>query len=115
MKTINDIKRRILNTLEYTGRTEYFSVYSTEGKLIKVRVGDHSGNKRNNGETKTLSFISSRTKQRISAYNSIIEEWEVDMDTELTDTFQTIEQVLEWEDVASNQEEAEDLYFEKYY
>ena len=90
MKTINDIKKKILNTLENVGRTEYFSVYSTTGKLIKIRVGDHSGNKRNNGEAKTLSFISNRTKQKVSAYNSMIEEWEVDMDTKLTDTFQTI-------------------------
>ena len=112
MKTIFDIKKRILATLENVGKTEYFTVYSTEGREIKIRVGDHSGNKRNNGDIKTLSFISNRTAQRRSAYNSIIEEWEIDMESGLTDTFQTIEQALEWEGVSDNQEEAEELYYE---
>lgn len=112
MNTIFDIKKRILATLENVGKTEYFTVYSTEGREIKIRVGDHSGNKRNNGDIKTLSFISNRTAQRRSAYNSIIEEWEIDMESGLTDTFQTIEQALEWEGVSDNQEEAEELYYE---
>ena len=77
MNTIFDIKKRILATLENVGKTEYFTVYSTEGREIKIRVGDHSGNKRNNGDIKTLSFISNRTAQRRSAYNSIIEECEI--------------------------------------
>lgn len=112
MNTILDIKKRILSTLENVGKTEYFTVYSTEGREIKIRVGDHSGNKRNNGDIKTLSFISNRTVQRRSAYNSILEEWEIDMESGLTDTFQTIEQVLEWEGVSDNQEEAEEIYYE---
>ncbi|MEJ5105519.1 hypothetical protein [Chryseobacterium sp. MYb328] len=112
MKTILDIKNRILETLSNQGRTAYFTVYSVSGKEIKLRVGNHSGNKRNNGDAKTLSFISNRTTQRQSAYNSIIEEWEIDLENELTDTFQTIEQVLEWEDVSNDQEAAEELYFE---
>ena len=114
MKTILDIKKRILETLNNPGRTSYFTVYAIDGKEIKIRVGDHSGNKRNNGDTKTLSFISNRTIQRKSAYNSMIEEWEIDLENELTDTFQTIEQVLEWEDVSDDQEKAEELNYENY-
>lgn len=111
MKTINDIKERILTSLQNVEKTDYFTVYSVDGKEIKIRVGNHSGNKRNNGDVITLSFISNRTEQRKSAYNSIIEEWEVDLESELTDTFQTIEEVLEWNEVADDQEKAEDLYY----
>ena len=111
MKTINDIKKRILSALENVNKTEYFTVYSTKGKEIKIRVGNHSGNSRNNGDVVTLSFVSNRTTQRKSAYNSIIEEWEIDMENKLTDTFQTIEEVLEWNEVSDEQEIAEDLYY----
>lgn len=111
MNTIQEIKSEILKALSNVNSTKYFSVYSETGKEIKIRVGDHSGNKRNNGDTLTLSFVSNRTEQRKSAYNSIIEEWEIDLDSELTDTFQTIEEVLEWSEVSDNQEEAEELYY----
>jgi hypothetical protein len=112
MNTINDIKNRIINTLSNVGKTEYFSVYTTTGEEVKIRVGNHSGNRLNNGETKTLSFITNRTEQSKSGYNAMIEEWVVDMETGLTDTFQTIEQVLDWEDVSDNQEAAEELNYE---
>lgn len=111
MNTILDIKKRILTSLSNVEKTDYFTVYSTAGEEIKIRVGNHSGNKRNNGDVKTLSFISNRTEQRKSAYNSIMEEWEIDLDNELTDTFQTIEEVLNWENVSDNQEESEELYY----
>jgi hypothetical protein len=112
MNTINDIKNRIINTLSNVGKTEYFSVYTTTGEDVKIRVGNHSGNRLNNGETKTLSFITNRTEQSKSGYNAMIEEWVIDIETGLTDTFQTIEQVLDWEDVSDNQEAAEELNFE---
>ena len=112
MKNISEISAKIQTALLNINSTVYFTVYSVKGEEIKIRVGNHSGNKRNNGDVKTLSFVSSRTEQRKSAYNSIIEEWEVDLDNMLTDTFQTIEQVLEWEDVSDNQEVAEELYTE---
>lgn len=112
MNTINEIKNRIIATLSNVGKTEYFTVYSTSGEAIKIRVGNHSGNRTNNGNTKTLSFITNRTEQNASGYNSMIEEWVIDMETGLTDTFQTIEQILDWEDVSDNQEAAEELNFE---
>jgi hypothetical protein len=112
MKTIQEIAKKIETILQDVSRTEYFTVYGVDGRQIKIRVGNHSGNKRNNGDTKTLSFISNRTTQRQSAYNSMIEEWEVSLENMLTDTYQTIEQVLEWEDVAEDQEAAEELYYE---
>lgn len=112
MKTIEDISKKILETLKSVGKTEYFTIYSVKGKEVKIRVGNHSGNNTNNA-TKTLSFISSRSKQKKSAYNAMITEWVVDVETGLTDTYQTIEEVLDWEDISDNQEDAETLYFEQ--
>ncbi len=114
MKILKDIEKRILSELKKGGKTEYFTVYSVKGEEIKIRVGDHSGNRINNGDTKTLSFTSNRSEQRKSAYNSMIEEWEVDLDSELTGTFQSIEEVLEWEEVSNDQEEAEGLFWDNY-
>lgn len=113
MNTILEIKNKIIETLNDVGRTAYFSVYSISGNLIKIRVGNHSANKMNNGDTKTLSFISNRTMQKKSGYNAMVEEWAIDLETELSDTYQTIEEILEWEDVSDNQAEAEMLYLEK--
>lgn len=113
MNTISEIKNKIIETLQDEGITKYFNVYSINGNVIKIRVGNHSANRMNNGDTKTLSFISNRTMQKKSGYNAMVEEWEIDIDTELSDTYQTIEEILEWEDVSDNQAEAEMLYLEK--
>lgn len=110
MNTIYEIKQKIVELLRLDGATQYFSVYSTHGKKIKIRVGDHSANKQNNN-CKTLSFITQRTSQRISGYNQMANEWVIDMESEMTDTFQSIEEVLEWEEVSDNQEEAEFLNY----
>ena len=109
MKNIIAIKNKIISVLENVGKTEYFTIYKIDGTQLKLRVGDHSGNKRNN-DVKTLSFVSNRTVQKKSQYNSIIEEWVIDLDNQLTDTFQSIEEVLEWEDVADDQDAAKELY-----
>lgn len=113
MNTISEIKNKIIETLQDVGITKYFNVYSINGNVIKIRVGNHSANRMNNGDTKTLSFISNKTMQKKSGYNAMVEEWEIDIDTELSDTYQTIEEILEWEDVADNQESAKMLYLEK--
>lgn len=39
----------------------------------------------------------------------MVNEWEVDFESMLTDTMQTIEQVLEWEDISDDQELTEEL------
>jgi len=112
MKNLSEISARIIETLKDVSRTEYFTVYSVKGEEIKIRVGNHSANRANNGDTKTLSFVISKTEQKKSAYNATQNEWSVDLDTELTDTFQTIEDVLDWEDISDSQEEAEELYYD---
>ena len=111
MNTLSEISSKIIETLKTVGRTEYFYVYSTDGEKIKIRVGDHSANRSNN-KCKTLSFITNRTTQNDSAFNAMVNEWEVDLETEYTDTYETIEDVLENEGISNNQEEAEELYFE---
>ena len=112
MKNLEAIKNKILAVLENVSRTEYFTIYSEKGEEIKLRIGNHSGNSRNNGEAKTLSFVSNRTPQRKSQYNSIIEEWEIDTESGLTDTYQEIIEVLEWEGVADDQQAAKELWYE---
>ena len=112
MKNIESIKNKILAVLQDISRTEYFTIYSEKGEEIKLRIGNHSGNTRNNGDAKTLSFVSNRTTQRRSAYNSIIEEWEIDIESGLTDTYQSITEVLEWEGVANDQQAAKELWYE---
>ena len=78
------------------GYTHYFNVEDSEGEIVKIRVSDHSANRQNNGEIKTLSFILCRTEQRKSAYNSMANEWVI-LESGLTDTYEEIESVLEWE------------------
>jgi hypothetical protein len=112
MNTIIEIAKKIESILLTVSKTEYFTVYGTKGDEIKIRIGNHSCNRQNNSG-KTLSFITARTEQRRSGYNQSVNEWEVSTDTMLTDTCQKIEEVLAWENVAENQEEAEDLYYAK--
>lgn len=112
MNTINQIADKIRETLMSVEKSSYFTVYSVKGTEIKIRVGNHSANRLNNGGVKTLSFVTNRTPQNKSVYNQMIEEWAIDFDSMLTDTFQTIEQVLEWEDVSDDQVSAEELNFE---
>lgn len=111
MKNLQDIVTKIESNLE-KDMSLYFNVYSVHGEIIKIRTANHSANRQNNGDEKTLSFISKSSKQRKSAYNKMINEWEVD-EHGYTDTSQSIEEVLEWEDVSDDQEEAYNLYFEK--
>jgi len=110
MKNLQDIVSKIKSNLE-KDMSLYFNVYSINGEIIKIRTGNHSANRQNNGDEKTLSFVSKSTQQRKSAYNKMVNEWEVDEDG-YTDTSQSIEEVLEWEDVADDQEEAYNIYFE---
>lgn len=112
MKTITEIADKIRKNLENVYYTDYFTVYGVSGEEIKIRTGDHSANRMNNGDTKTLSFVTNRTEQRKSSFNKMINEWEVNTGNWLTDTYQTIEEVLEWEDVSDDQEAAEKLNYE---
>lgn len=112
MKTIAEIADKIRKNLENVYYTDYFTVYDVNGREVKIRTGDHSANRQNNRGDKTLSFVTDRTEQRKSAYNQMVAEWEVDTDNWLTDTYQTIEEVLEWEDIADDQDAAEKLNYE---
>jgi hypothetical protein len=100
MESISKISDKIRETLAYVreGRlgTQYYTVYSEDGEPVKIRISDHSANKQNNS-VRTLSFVTERTSQNKSSYNQMTCEWEV-YESGLTDTFQTIEQVLEWND-----------------
>lgn len=85
-----------INDLLKLGGSHYFNVEGEDGEVIKIRCSDHSANRLNNHE-KTLSFISKFCNQ---GYRKMINEWVI-QENGLTDTYQTIEEVLEWENVAS--------------
>ena len=89
---------KILTALKNADKlaTQYFNVEDRNGNTCKIRVSDHSANKLNNGDTKTLSFIIARIDQ---GYKAMDNEWVVDIENELTDTYQTIEEVLDWNDI----------------
>ena len=89
MATLAD---QIREKLEY-GYSSYFNVEDSEGNTVKIRVSDHSANRQNNSE-RTLSFINERTMQKKSAYNQMVDEWAI-LENGLTDTYQTIEEILE--------------------
>ena len=103
MNTLEQIEAWILESLKSVTSSTYIKVYATDGTPIKIRVSDHSANRLNNDGIKTLSFINKRTQQKRSSYNASCTEWVVDTDINLTDTYQSISQVLDWEDVADNQ------------
>jgi hypothetical protein len=93
-----EISKKIVTLLEVVkngGKTEYFNVESIDGETVKIRVSNHSGKKQNNGDTKTLSFVSAYCVQ---GYQAITCEWLIDEDG-YTDTYQSIEEILEWNDV----------------
>lgn len=77
--------------------SHYFCVENLYGEVVKIRVSDHSANKQNNRE-KTISFVTKKTPQKKSGYNQMIDEFEVETNG-LTDTSQTIQEVLEWNDI----------------
>jgi len=93
--TVQEIILKIETLLQQSG-TSRFYIRDNNDEPVMIRVSDHSANWHNNTQ-KTLSFVSKRTEQRKSAYNQMIDEWEVK--DGLTDTYQTIEQVLEWNDI----------------
>jgi len=87
-----------INQLLASPGTHYFDIKGEDDTTICIRVSDHSMNKSNNSDRKTLSFISNRTEQRKSGYNQSSNEWVI-MANGLTDTFQEISEVLEWNGV----------------
>lgn len=91
--TIEEIAEKIRENIN-TSRSFYFTVEDCNGNDVKIRVSNHSANRQNNNDTKTLSFITERTKQNKSGYNSMINEWVV-MDNGLCDTYEEIEYILD--------------------
>lgn len=75
----------------------YFTVEDINGETVQIRVSNHSAN-RQNFTYKTLSFITEKTYQRKSAYNYTANEWVIAEDG-ISDTMQTIEDILDWEEV----------------
>jgi hypothetical protein len=94
--TYTEIKEKIMHLLNTPyGGSHYFTVEGMDGEPIKIRVSDHSANRHNNKGEKTLSFISARCNQ---GYKAMMDEWVIDKDG-YSDTYQTIEEILEWNDV----------------
>jgi hypothetical protein len=89
---IPQIVEKIESLLAQPG-TNYFTVNGENDELIKIRVSNHSCNKQNNGDQKTLSFVSARTQQKQSAYNQIANEWMI-LENGLTDTYEEIDYIL---------------------
>lgn len=96
--TQSEIANKIRENLELSG-SNYFSITNNNGVVVKIRTSNHSCNKMNNSDSEiTLSFISKRTEQRKSGYNQIAGEYAI-LENGLTDTFQEIEEILEWNDI----------------
>lgn len=96
---MNTVTEKILAKLELIKQgfaTQYFTIEDRECNTVKIRVGDHSANRHNNGDTKTLSFITERCDQ---GYKAMINEWVIDEDGYTTDTFQSIEELLDWNEI----------------
>lgn len=95
------LSEKILQALKEANKypSQYFSVEDRNGNTCKIRVSDHSAKRANNGEMKSLSFILNVVDQ---GYQGMQNEWVVDLENELTDTFQTIEEVLDWNDIDNN-------------
>ena len=94
--TTLEIANKIETILETIQGTTYFNVTDSKENIIKIRVSDHSANRQNNGDTKTLSFVKSRTEQKKSGYNQMANEWAI-LENGLTDTYESIKDILEWE------------------
>jgi hypothetical protein len=90
---------KILQALKEADKypSQYFTAEDRNGVTCKIRVSNHSANRQNNGDTKTLSFVTAT--QMTQGGKKMTNEWVVDLENELTDTFQTIEEVLDWEDI----------------
>jgi hypothetical protein len=90
--TIQQITAKIKLHLELPG-SRYFNVENAKGETVKIRVSDHSANRNNNGDTKTLSFISQTCDQ---GYRAMINEWVIDdIEDMYATTFQSVEEILE--------------------
>lgn len=93
MIQIAEIAEKIRENLQLSN-SNYFTVKDIKGNDVKIRTSNHSANRMNNCDTKTLSFITDRTKQKKSAYNSMINEWVI-LENGLCDTYESIEYILD--------------------
>lgn len=94
---IQSIKKALMLSREGFS-SSYFTVEDANGETVKIRISDHQGKKTNNGETKTISFITDDKVEGGFGYGKIAAEYLVDEDC-YTDTYQAIEEVLEWSDI----------------
>jgi hypothetical protein len=78
----------------------YLRVENLNGEDVIIRTSTHRGKKQNNNGTKCISFVTDSVKTAFG-YEGISEEYVIDEDN-YTDTYQTIEQVLEWDDIDPN-------------
>lgn len=95
MMNISEIATKIEFRLANLTGSNYFNVEDSKGNTVKIRTSDHSANRQNNGDTKTLSFVSNKTVAE-SIGRHLSTEWEI-LDGGYTDTYQSIEEILEWE------------------
>lgn len=96
---MNGVAEKIRNLLSLPG-SHYFNVEDVNGNTVKIRVSDHSANRLNNGDTKTLSFVSQKNSPSSISRHLAGYEWLI-LGNGLTNTYQTIEEVLEWEEIAT--------------
>lgn len=91
---ITEITEKVKELLQKQG-SHYFNVDVSEDVTVKIRVSDHSANRGNNGDRLTLSFVSARCDQ---GYKRMTNEWLVsDIEDMLTDTYEYVSEILEWE------------------
>ena len=96
MKPIID---HIIYGLTSIGESHYITVVDCDGDKLKIRSSNHSCNSRNNGDIRTLSFVTQKTPAKFLG-GALNEEWvmEYDEDKEEWNTgswnYQTIEEIL---------------------
>lgn len=91
MSTLAKIQDEIMFLLAIPG-SHYFSVVTDEDEFIKIRVSDHSANRGNNGDQRTLSFISNRTPAKNLGW-CMATEWKIE-ENGMTDTYEEITDIL---------------------
>lgn len=88
---MDQIVEKIIALLQQPG-SHYFNLVDADGDTLKIRVSDHSANRQNNGDRRTLSFISKRTPAKTMGWG-MAAEWLV-IDNDMTDTYEYIGDIL---------------------
>lgn len=90
--TINQAAIEVVNLLHiFQGKGSHYFNVQINGELIKIRVSDHTANKSNNKGLKTISFVTGWCNQ---GYNSMVDEYCINMDGTMNENWENVEECL---------------------